>query len=50
MSLDILHGGSVTNDKLLDGIMYGLYGGTNYGINTVQTKLYDKVEEYMKQE
>ena len=48
--LDNLRGGSTTDDKLLDGIMYGLYGGPNFdsALSIHDSKIGKKMKEYME--
>lgn len=47
--LDDLRGGSTTGDKLLDGLMYGIYGGPNFdaALSIHDSKIGKRMKEYM---
>lgn len=47
INLDKMRGGTTTNDKLLDGIMYKLYG-SNYSEKFIMTGMQERVEKYMQ--
>ena len=46
--LDPLRGGSTTNDKLLDGLMYGLFDGSVWMPSLRASKIGKKMKEYMQ--